>query len=75
MTRSEHERLKNVMIGQAVLSLLYERGPINTQSLIARLKVMEPHETDPKRRAAIVGALADLSTGSLAAKHRPVGEI
>ncbi|HEY1845320.1 MAG TPA: hypothetical protein VGH05_10750 [Buttiauxella sp.] len=74
MNRSEDEKLTDVLIGQAILSLLYENGPINTQALIARLKIMESCEAKADKRAAISGAIVDISTGSLAARHRLAGE-
>jgi hypothetical protein len=74
MNRSEDEKLTDVLIGQAILSLLYESGPINTQALIARLKIMESCEAKAEKRAAVSRAIVDISTGSLAARHRSAGE-
>lgn len=53
MNRSEKDQLTDEIIGEAVLSLLREKGPINMRVLIARLRSMETSESDPGRREAI----------------------
>lgn len=53
MNRSEIDRLTDVLIGEAVLSLLSENGPINTRALVTRLRAMEAKETDYQRRETL----------------------
>lgn len=74
MNRSEYELLTDVLIGEAVLSLLHENGPISTQALIVRLQVMEAKETDPERRAALATVIADISSNKMATKRRSAAE-
>ena len=46
MNRSDAERLTDQLIGEAVLSLLKERGPLTTDSLVQRLRKMQIHEKE-----------------------------
>ncbi|WP_228727467.1 hypothetical protein [Klebsiella sp. RHBSTW-00215] len=53
MNSGEIEQLADVLIGEAVLSLLKYNGPINTQALVNKLQSMQVGETDKKRRDTI----------------------
>ena len=44
MKRSDVDKLIDELIGEAVLSLLKENGPINTHALVQRLRSMKSHE-------------------------------
>jgi hypothetical protein len=74
MNRSDDEYLTDIVIGEAVLSLLHERGPVNTQALIVRLQSMEATEPDPSRRAAIANVIADISNNNMASMIRTTRE-
>lgn len=65
MNRNKYEQLIDKVIGEAVLSILQEHGPINTQALIARLQTMEASEKDPQRRDVIADVIADISNNRL----------
>ncbi|MDR9890360.1 hypothetical protein O7047_08955 [Pseudenterobacter timonensis] len=68
MKRSELEQLTDELIGEAVLSLLKEKGPISIKTLIARLRVMKTHEQDEERREAlqcVITEIASSDVGSL----------
>lgn len=61
MKRSEIEQLTDELIGEAVLSLLVDNSPINTQALISRLRSMESGESDSQRRDLITGIINEIS--------------
>lgn len=63
MNIKEHDRLMDEIIGEAALHLLQERGPINTQTLIAKLLTMEASESENDRRKAISQVISQLTTG------------
>lgn len=71
MNRSEIEQLTDEFIGEAVLSLLSENGPVNTQALIKRLRAMSDKEPDGKRKEVFVRVIAEISNNSLASQHQP----
>ncbi|MDY1035460.1 hypothetical protein [Lelliottia sp. CFBP8978] len=62
--RSENEQLADELIGEAVLSLLKEHGPLSKQSLLRRLRDMEASEKDDRRRAVIAEIIAEVSARS-----------
>lgn len=62
MNRSDAERLTDQLIGKAVLSLLKERGPLTTDSLVQRLRKMQIHEKDPRRRETLARVIADIGS-------------
>jgi probable RcsB/C two-component-system connector len=66
MNSSEHERLTDELIGEAVLSLLKEKGAINTLALIAKLQSMQSHEQDGQRRAMIMRLVEEISSNTFA---------
>ncbi|MDV0596395.1 MULTISPECIES: hypothetical protein [unclassified Enterobacter] len=64
MNSSDADRLIDQLIGEAVLSLLKERGPVTTEGLLQRLRVMEVHEQDPWRRETLAVLIAEISSNS-----------
>jgi|AGFT01.1.fsa_nt_gi hypothetical protein len=56
MHRTKFERLKDDLIGEAVLSILKENGPITFSSLAARLLLMARAESNPERKDALIAA-------------------
>lgn len=61
MNRSEIEQLTDEIIGEAVLTLLKNHSPINTQALIITLGNMAANEGDSKRREAIRSVIAEVN--------------
>lgn len=74
MNKSDDEYLTDIVIGEAILSLLREKGPVSTQALVARLKSMEATEPDPSRRAAMTNVVVDISNNNMAAMIRTARE-
>lgn len=70
MKSSDVDKLIDSLIGEAVLSLLKERGPLTTGTLIERLWSMKTHEKDPGWREAIARVIADVGENRAAFKHR-----
>lgn len=70
MSRSKREQLIDQLIGEAVLSILYDNGPISTRSLIERLQTMEASERDAQRRNVIADVIADISHQRLGISRR-----
>lgn len=73
MNRSD-EQLTDELIGEAVLSLLKEKGPINMQALIMRLRAMEARERDAQRREAITRVIAEISNTMVSKRRNGVRE-
>jgi len=69
MNRRHLDKMVDELIGEAVLSLLKENGPINTHALAQRLRNMKAHEKDPERREAIAAVIAEISGSDVAFKH------
>nr|WP_312226663.1 hypothetical protein [Pseudescherichia sp.] len=61
MNRSETDKLTDELIGEAVLSLLSENGPVNTRSLVTRLRAMEAKEADSRRREILGRIIAEIN--------------
>lgn len=61
MNRSEIEQLQDEIIGEAVLSILRENGPINNKAVVVRLKAMESKEPDARKREAIARVIEEVS--------------
>lgn len=70
MNINEHNRLTDEIIGEAALLLLQERGPINTQTLIAKLRTMEDDELDGERKNAISQVIIQLTSGQFGISDR-----
>ena len=56
MHRTKFERLKDDLIGEAVLSILKENGPITFASLANRLLAMANVESNDERKNALIAA-------------------
>lgn len=56
MHRTKFERLKDDLIGEAVLSILKENGPITFVSLANRLRAMANVESNDERKNALIAA-------------------
>jgi hypothetical protein len=61
MKSSKNEQITDELIGEAVLSLLHDKGPINTLSLIARLQTMQSNEQDNQRRRMLARLVEEIS--------------
>ena len=70
MNSSDADRLIDTLIGEAVLSLLKERGPVTTEGLLQRLRVMKEHEKDPRRRETLAKVIAEIGSNSFPLKRR-----
>ncbi|MCV2531864.1 hypothetical protein VPX56_09695 [Enterobacter wuhouensis] len=71
MNSSDADRLIDQLIGEAVLSLLKERGPVTTDGLVQRLRSMKAHETDPLRRETLAMVIAEIGSSTIDFKrHR-----
>ena len=60
MKSSNADKLIDTLIGEAVLSLLKERGPVTTEGLLQRLRIMKEHEKDPRRRETLAVVIAEI---------------
>ncbi|EKY3120239.1 hypothetical protein SMY46_003701 [Cronobacter turicensis] len=74
MNRSEKDQLTDEIIGEAVLSLLREKGPINMRVLIARLRSMETSESDPQRREAIARVIVEITATTVSGRRNGARE-
>lgn len=70
MNSSDADRLIDTLIGEAVLSLLKERGPVTTEGLLQRLRVMKEHEKDPQRRETLAMVIAEIGSNSIVLRRR-----
>jgi len=61
MNRSEIEHLQDEIIGEAVLSILRENGPINNKAVVLRLKAMEAREPDARKHEAIARVIEEVN--------------
>ena len=61
MNHNDYDPLTDVLIGEAVLSLLKSKGPISKQALIGKLQAMQAGEQDNKRRNAIGRIIDEIS--------------
>ena len=71
MNHNDYDPLTDVLIGEAVLSLLKSKGPISKQALIGKLQAMQAGEQDKKRRNAIGRIIDEINktVGTSGAKH------
>ncbi|WP_227852760.1 hypothetical protein [Klebsiella oxytoca] len=74
MNSGDFDPLTDSLIGEAVLSLLKNKGPITTQALVNKLQAMLTGEADKKRRDAI-GRIIDEINNMVAhrGKKTPLG--
>lgn len=70
MNSSDADKLTDQLIGEAVLSLLKEHGPITTEALVQRLRDMKIHEKDPRRRETLAKVIAEIGSNSFPLKRR-----
>ena len=70
MNSSDADKLTDQLIGEAVLSLLKEHGPITTEALVQRLRDMKVHEKDPRRRETLEAVIAEIGSNSMAFTRR-----
>nr|WP_312210131.1 hypothetical protein [Pseudescherichia sp.] len=73
MNRSEVEKLTDELIGEAVLSLLSENGPVNTRALITRLRSMEAKEADGRRREILGRVIAEINNNTKVSMRHQAG--
>lgn len=74
MYRSEDEKLTDVMIGEAVLTLLKSDKPISSNALIQQLEFMAANADDHAKVAIIHKAITEVRNGMVAARKRVQGE-
>ncbi|MGT8855717.1 hypothetical protein [Enterobacter sp. 186315] len=70
MNSSDTDLLIDKLLGEAVLSLLKERGPITTDALVQRLREMKAHEQDPRRRETLAMVIAEIGDNNHPFKRR-----
>jgi hypothetical protein len=61
MYRSDEERLTDIIMGDAVIQLLKNRGPVSARALIDKLRAMAAVEPDPLRQKALCRAMVEVS--------------
>ena len=74
MNSSDADRLIDQLIGEAVLSLLKERGPVTTDALIRRLRNMKAREKDPQRRETLAVVIAEIGSNTIAFKRHSTAQ-
>jgi len=70
MYRSEEEKITDVMIGEAVLTLLKSESPISSNALIAQLEAMAGETDDATKLQAIKVAIVEVQKGIASANSR-----
>lgn len=60
MHRSDEERLADILMGDAVLQLLRNVGPVSNDTLLEKLRIMASQESDPERLKALRLAMAEV---------------
>ncbi|NYS30852.1 hypothetical protein [Pantoea sp. WMus005] len=70
MYRSEDEKLTDVMIGEAVLTLLKSDKPVSSNALIAQLELMAADADDNAKVSVIRKAITEVRNGMVAARKR-----
>jgi hypothetical protein len=74
MNSGEFDPLTDSLIGEAVLSLLKNKEPITTLTLVNKLQAMLTRETDKKRRGAIGRIIDEIRNRvDLRGKKNPLG--
>ncbi|WP_418163245.1 hypothetical protein [Pantoea vagans] len=74
MYRSEDEKLTDVMIGEAVLTLLKSDKPVSSNALIAQLELMAANADDDSKVSVIRKAITEVRNGMVAARKRAQSE-
>lgn len=76
MYRSEDEKLTDVMIGEAVLTLLKSDKPVSSNALIAQLEVMAAAANDDAAKVSTIRkAIIEVRNGMVAARKRVKGDV
>ncbi|MGR3181522.1 hypothetical protein ACVWI1_09970 [Enterobacter cancerogenus] len=70
MNSSDVDKLIDQLIGEAVLFLLKERGPVTTEALLQRLQSMKAHEKNPQRRETLAKVIAEMVETTIPFKRR-----
>ena len=71
MYRSEDEKLTDVMIGEAVLTLLKSDKPVSSNALIAQLELMAADAADDDAKVSVIRkAITEVRNGMVAARKR-----
>ncbi|MCU6668724.1 hypothetical protein M8013_08180 [Enterobacteriaceae bacterium H4N4] len=71
MHRTKNEKLKDDLIGEAVLLILKNNGPINFKALASKLRAMAMGESDPERQAALAAAVAEIEQRNAGSANNP----
>jgi len=74
MYRSEDEKLTDVMIGEAVLTLLKSDKSVSSNALIEQLELMAADADDNEKVTAIRKAITEVRNGMVAARKRVKGD-
>ena len=74
MYRSEDEKLADVMIGEAVLTLLKSDKPVSSDALITQLELMAAEADDDSKVSVIRKAITEVRNGMVAARKRVQGD-
>ncbi|SFO13263.1 hypothetical protein SAMN05428971_3040 [Candidatus Pantoea varia] len=74
MYRSEDEKLTDVMIGEAVLTLLKSDKPVSSDALITQLELMAAEADDDVKVSVIRKAITEVRNGMVAARRRVQGD-
>lgn len=74
MYRSDDEKLTDVMIGEAVLTLLKSDKPVSSDALITQLELMAAEADDDSKVSVIRKAITEVRNGMVAARKRVQGD-
>ncbi|MEH0885545.1 hypothetical protein [Enterobacter sp. UNJFSC 003] len=74
MNNGDVDKLIDQLIGEAALSLLKERGPVTTDSVVQRLRNMKAHEKDPQRRETLAVVIAEIGSNDTAFTRRSTAQ-
>ena len=69
MKHNDDDKIIDILIGEAVLSLLHENGPISSMALVARLEQMAENE-DAAKVALLHQAIVEVREGISTARNR-----
>lgn len=72
MYRSDEERLADILMGDAVLQLLQNVGPVTNDTLLDKLRMMASQEPNPVRQKALRRAMAEVMNNMQAPSHNSV---
>lgn len=72
MNRSEEERLADIVMGDAVLQLLQNKGPVSNSSLLDKLRLMASIEPDASRQKALRRAMAEVMNNMQSSRQESV---